>query len=328
MKTRNKMNYKITTLIIWLGFCNCMFYAQELQKEVLLIGTMHEVPKIIKNAYKPLYKQALKYQPEAIYVETAMPNDSLSWEYLKNGYSKIQQRFYQKSDSLKTHYPYNEKLLNKLLTKDLKDLTKEEITTMRLSFGSLRDWPNYQFYSYLLTYGINGFKKPTRIENYDITAKLAIALNHRKVFATDDQQTNKEYHIYWHKCEAAAKENGDYKRLRKIEKKEGRATIVPSLFGRNGYYTNSSKSLYRLHTMSSLRYIEKNSADCDLATRYWDERNQRIVTNLGGQILQKPHRKSVLIIGASHILGVKNEMEAQFPEIKVILLNDFRKQKK
>ena len=318
----------IKVILLYLSTIICITaFAQEKQKEVLLIGTMHEVPKIIKNAYKPLYREALKYHPEAIYVETAMPNDTLSWEYLKNGYSKSHQRFYVIADSLKQHYDFSETRLNNLLERDFGDLKQDELQTIRLSFGSQRDWPNFQFYTYIAKYGVSGSKKPLRIENHDITAKLAIALNHKRVYGTDDQQTNKEFHDYWYKCEASAEKNGDYKKLRKIEKKFGRGMLVPSLFGRNGYYTNSQKSLNRLHKMSSLRYIEQKSNDCDLATRYFDERNQRIVKNLGKQILEKPHKKNVLVIGASHIIGVKEELLKQFPDIKVILFDDFRRNK-
>ena len=320
------LNKKLSTFLLISIICLTSL-AQEQQKEVLLIGTMHEVPKIIKNAYKPLYKQALKYQPEAIYVETAMPNDSLSWEYHKDGYSKSRQRFYFIADSLKKHYNFSESRLKKLLEKDFSDLTQDELQTIRLSFGSQRDWPNFLFYSHVKQYGIKGSKKPLREEGHDITTRLALALNHKRVYATDDQQTNKKFHTYWHKCKTTARENGDYKKLRKIEKKFERGMLTPSLFGRNGHYTNSPKSLNRLHTMSSLRYIAQKSNDCDLATRYFDERNQRIVKNLGTQILEKPHKKSVLVIGASHIIGVKEELEKQFPDIKVILFDDFRRNK-
>jgi len=48
------------------------------EKEVLFIGTMHTVPKIVKNSYKPLLKKALKYHPEAIYVESPLANDTIS----------------------------------------------------------------------------------------------------------------------------------------------------------------------------------------------------------------------------------------------------------
>ena len=54
-------------------------YAQD--KELLIIGTMHEVPSIVSRSYKPLLKYARNYMPEAIYTEDIRPNDTLS---LKN----------------------------------------------------------------------------------------------------------------------------------------------------------------------------------------------------------------------------------------------------
>ncbi|MEL6944978.1 MAG: hypothetical protein AAFO82_20165, partial [Bacteroidota bacterium] len=65
------------------------------QKEVYIIGTMHTVPKIVKNSYKPLLKEAKKYNPDAIYVERVRAEDSLS---LKNYYP----RFLHFSDSIST----------------------------------------------------------------------------------------------------------------------------------------------------------------------------------------------------------------------------------
>ncbi|MFT3826901.1 MAG: hypothetical protein QM731_23455 [Chitinophagaceae bacterium] len=34
------------------------------KKEILLLGTMHAVPAIVKHSYKPLLKAARKYRPE------------------------------------------------------------------------------------------------------------------------------------------------------------------------------------------------------------------------------------------------------------------------
>jgi len=43
------------TLIFLIGMVGISFGQSE-QKEVLLLGTMHGVPKILKNSYRPLYK--------------------------------------------------------------------------------------------------------------------------------------------------------------------------------------------------------------------------------------------------------------------------------
>ena len=49
---------RILSLII----CCCLIVAMQAQeqKEVLIIGTVHLVPKIVKNSYKPLLKEDLK----------------------------------------------------------------------------------------------------------------------------------------------------------------------------------------------------------------------------------------------------------------------------
>ena len=293
------------------------------EKEVLLLGTMHEVPKILKNSYRPLYKLAEAYQPETIYVETAMPDDELSWEYLKEGYSKYLRDIYRLSDSLRQVYPYDAAILNNLLNKETTELSKEEIKTIRKSFLYLRDVPNFRHYTFILQYGVEGPKKPTRYENYDISTKLAIALNHKKIFATDDQQTNAAFHKYWHQCEKNIPKDYE-KKAKKLSSKLSRKLILPSLFGRYGIATNKWKNLQLLSELSGMTYSEGASEDCDLSIEYYNQRNQRIVKNLGTQILSSDKEKSVLVIGASHIIGVKEEFQKQFPNIKVIVIDDLK----
>ena len=171
-------------------------------KEVLIIGTMHEVPKITKKAYQPLYKKALAYAPDQIYVETAMPNDSLSWDYLKNGYSTSIRQFAKISDSLKVHYNFDRIAFDKALAKDLEQMSQADLKILVKGFAYLRDKPNFIYYKLIKEYGLN-FKKHFRYETQDLTGKLAIALKHKKVFATDDQQTNGEFHENWSKCTIA-----------------------------------------------------------------------------------------------------------------------------
>ncbi|HET8860325.1 hypothetical protein [Marivirga sp.] len=109
------------------------------KKEVLLIGTLHNVPKIVKNSYKPLLGRAIKYNPDAIFVESPRPRDTISWEYLKNGWSRSYGEFYQFSDSLKNNFDYDQNNLTKLLKKDFKDLSRNQLDTIINSFGYLRD---------------------------------------------------------------------------------------------------------------------------------------------------------------------------------------------
>jgi len=78
-----------------------------------------------------------------------MPNDDLSWEYLKEGYSKYLKAFYSQSDSLRQVYSYDEAILKSLIEKKTSTLTKEEIKTIRKSFSYLRDYPNYRHYTFI-----------------------------------------------------------------------------------------------------------------------------------------------------------------------------------
>jgi hypothetical protein len=101
--------------------------AQNKQQEILIIGTMHTVPKIVKNSYKPMLKFAKKYNPEAIYVEAPLAHDSISWEYLKNGWSKGYQQFYKLSDSLQKDFNYNDSKFNLTISKDFSKMTDDDL---------------------------------------------------------------------------------------------------------------------------------------------------------------------------------------------------------
>ncbi|TXD48994.1 MULTISPECIES: hypothetical protein [unclassified Polaribacter] len=74
--------------------------AQNKPQEILIIGTMHTVSIIIKNSDKPMLCFAKKYNPEKLFVESPMANDSISWNYLKSGWSKSYQKFDKLSESL------------------------------------------------------------------------------------------------------------------------------------------------------------------------------------------------------------------------------------
>ena len=303
-------------LLILLSF---QVYSQE--KEVLLIGTMHKVPKIVKNSYKPLLRRAIKYKPKAIYVESPRANDTISWEYLKNGWSKNYKKFYRVSDSLKSNFQYSKPKLNQLLEKRLESLTDNELEYIINSFGYLRDNANYEFYSYIKKYGVKGSTKPTRHEDGDLTAKLALELGIKRLKSMDDQQTNKEYHTAWRKCVNDGRQNGDNEINKKLNKKDYNSAIIPALFRGLGMHVNKRKSLERIHKINSYSYVKNETKNCSLARRFWNERNKRIAKNIGEQILNNSEKKNVVIIGAGHIVGIEKELKENYPEIKVKLIN-------
>ncbi|MFK7925363.1 MAG: DUF5694 domain-containing protein [Bacteroidia bacterium] len=283
------------------------------QKEVLIIGTMHQVPKLVKNSYNPLLKFSLKYQPEAIYVECVPPNDTISLN--------IDDRdFVIKSDSLKKVFLPDLERFEKLNMEDLNEFTRDDFEFMAKTYLVGRDYANYYYYQYLTKYGVEGSKEPLRNENADLSYKLAIALNLKYLYAMDDQRTRKEYYAAWDKCTEIGAENGDNEINAKIGKKQYATVVIPALLGRLGKHTNQQKSLNRLHMLNSFRYVQNENLYCDNATKFWNLRNQRMVKNIAEQINQGTNIKNIVMVGAGHVIGLKEALEKNYPDLKVKIM--------
>lgn len=296
--------------------------AQKQQQEIVIIGTMHTVPKIVKKSYKPMLRFAKKYNPEAIYVESPMANDSISWEYLKKGWSKNYQRFYKLSDSLKSTFNFDETKFNQFSEKKLHKLTMEEIKYMIIASAYKRDNGNYELYQYLLKHGIKGAKKPTRHEDGDLTYKLALA-NDLRVRNMDDQQTNAAYHIAWNKCVKEGNKNGSNLAGTEINKKQYSSAKIPAILRKLGKHTNKRKSLNNLHKMSSFNYVTEDTEGCLAGRKYWNERNMRMAKNIATQVITSDKNKNIVMVGASHVIGLEKELKENYPHLKVILMNEY-----
>lgn len=310
------------TIIAVLFLSISVLSAQNKSQEILIIGTMHTVPKIVKKSYKPMFKFAKKYNPEAIYVESPMANDTKSWEYLKSGWSKNYQRFYKLSDSLKKSFNFNEQKYIQLSIKDFDKLTTEEINYLITASAYKRDNGNYELYQYLLKYGTKGPKKPTRHEDGDVTYKLALSKNLR-VHNMDDQQTNKEYHTAWNKCAKEGTENGNNLINASLNKKQYNSAKLPAIFGNLGKHTNKRKILNRLHSMASFSYVTEETEGCIEGKKYWNERNERMAINIANQVLSSGKTKNLVVVGASHVIGLEKELKENYPNLKIILMNEY-----
>lgn len=292
---------------------------QEDSKEVLLMGTMHTVPKIVKNSYKPMLRYAKKYNPQAIYVESPMAKDSLSWNYLKNGWSKGYQKFYRLSDSLQKNFKFNPKKFNIILAKEILMMNEQDLAYLINSFIYKRDNGNYEYYSYIKKYGVKGAKKVTRHEDGDLTYKLALLQGHKLVYNMDDQQTSREYHKAWKKCAKEGVNNGNNSMSKKLYKKDYNLAIIPAIFRRLGKHTNKRKSLERLHKMSAFNYVIKDTEGCIEGRKYWNERNERMANNIGRQIISSNYKKNIVIVGAAHVIGLEKALKEKYPNLKVKL---------
>ncbi len=288
--------------------------AQE-QKEVLLIGTMHTVPKIVKNSYKPMLRKAKKYNPEAIYVERVLKTDSISLAY----YYK---NFLVYSDSIARQFTPNKEAIKKLNGKELSQMSVADFAYLKDYYCVERDFANFKYYQYLERYGIEGKKKPSRNENDDLSHLLAIDQGLRIIYSMDDQQTNDLYSKNWRACAKLGKENGDAKRLKKMYKKDYRADVRSCLTQSLGHKTNKIKHLETYHQMNSFRYVSQESEACSLGTKYWDLRNEKMAKHIGEQVQNKESIRNVVIVGAGHIIGLKESLVQNYPDIKIILFND------
>jgi hypothetical protein len=260
------MTTKITFMIVFLiGMLSNS--QQKNQQEVYIIGTMHTVPKIVKRSYKPLLKNAIQYDPDAIYVESPRGNDSLSWNYLKNGWSKSYQEFYRLSDSIKKSFTPDINTFNTILQKEFNKLTNNDLYYLISTFTYNRDHANYEFYSYIKTHGVEGSKKPTRHEDGDLTFKLALQQGIKLLTSMDDQRTNKEYHDAWSQCSKEGQSNGNNTINRKLNKKSYNSSVLPAIFRGLGKHTNKRKSLERLHKMSSFTFVEVKTEGCSKGER-------------------------------------------------------------
>jgi len=305
---------KVYHLIVLL-FAASYGFAQE--KEVMVIGTMHTVPKIAWKSYKPLYRIAKKYHPQAIYVERPMPEDSISWEYLKDGWSKGYQKFYQLSDSLKNTLKVDPLQFEMILGKPFESMSPEDLNYLIKAFTAKRDYANYYFYSFLLEYGIKGPKKATRNENGDLTSKLAISENIKVIYSMDDQQSNEEYHEAWTACRKSTGSSGEYKIKNKMYRQDMRKSVIHVLFGGLGKYNNKVKASKRMHDLNSFRYASEETPGCKEGAYYWDQRNLRMAKNIGEQVLANDAQRSVVVVGAGHLYGLIEALKANYPEIKV-----------
>ena len=288
---------------------------QHVPKELLIIGTMHEVPSIVSRSYRPLLKYAKYYKPEAIYTEDIRPDDTLS---LKNFTPKFQSI----ADSLFQVEGIDEERFLELKKKRLSELNLDDYSFLAQTYLKKRDRANYSYYNYLKTYGMAGSKKALRNENGDLTIPLAIAIGITELIPVDDHKAEKEYQRAWNKSLKAIRGTDDDIVLTKLFKRDRHKRVWPALCGKLGKYTNKPETLNRYYLINSCRYVSNQNESTDAVRQLWDGRNRRIAENLAEQIKMRPCSRNILIIGAGHVISVKEMLKQIYPELQVKLMYD------
>lgn len=299
----------ITLFIIFPMICSAQ------KKELLIIGTMHTVPNIVKNAYRPLLKYAIDYAPEAIYVEYIQARDTIS---LKNHTPQ----FLRQSDSIQRECSIDEVSFRLLRKKKLTELNNEEYHLLAMSYLAQRDKANYSYYNYLATYGIEGCKEPKKNESEDLSFKLAIRMGITELYSIDNHQTDKLYYEAWDKAITDGKINGNTNILNELIKTNNKQRILPSFFGNLGKYTNRTEVLQRYYLMNSFRFAPYVNEYTQAVAKYWDERNLQIALNISEQIKEKPYIKNILIVGAGHVISLQKALNVIYPDLQVKLMSE------
>ncbi|GLR18605.1 DUF5694 domain-containing protein [Portibacter lacus] len=301
-----KVLLKILALILIVNIST----ASAQSKEVVIVGTMHQVPDIIKNAYKPMFKKVKKYEPQAIYVEYVPGSDLESVAF-------DTPEFLQLSDSIAENYKLDQCVIDELNKKPLDQFSTADFTAMKTYYTAKRDYANTRYFTFLEKYGIDGPKKPKGNENGDISFKLASHQGMKYLHSMDYQASNQYYYKYWRACDSTYIVSGKMQDIAKQNKKRYRMEVVGTLLRGNARNTNRLKTLEQYHKSNTLHYVESPEEVCVEGGKWWDFRNEKMAKNIGDQVLRSDNERNLVVVGAGHVVGIKAELEKNYPNLIV-----------
>ena len=182
-----------------------------------------------------------------------------------------------------------------------------------------------EFYRRIAKYGVDGYDKPSRNENGDLTYPLAIAMGIKNIKSMDNQTYYTEYGRTWRGCDAEGKKDGEYKLLKKALRKfwwRDHTTVLG--LGNLGRTINKPKNAALAHSINSMEYRKTTNEVCSQANEYFDYRNKQMVKNVAEQVLESGNLRSVVIVGAGHIYGMMEAFARDYPQIKVTRYKDMK----
>jgi len=284
-------------------------------KEIVIVGTMHTVPNIVRHSYAPLFRQALAYKPDAILTEDIMPEDSISMKVYTPD-------FLSKSKESAVGSPLDESRFHAIISKPLDQMSSEDFAFLEESFLKKRDRANCQYYHYLHEYGIKGSNKASGNESDDLTHKLAARLGLRQLLPIDNHHYDAEYNRLWVEAVRSGHDNGDLELYNNLMKKNDRSQAIHALIGRLGKYTNKLSTLNYYYLTNTVRYAVHPNELTEQAGKLWDQRNLMMAQNIKHQIETSTGSRFILVVGAGHAISLKNALNDICPEVKVLLLSD------
>lgn len=280
-------------------------------KEVLIIGTIHTVYDEQNDVYGPLFQIAREYAPQMIFVEFPPPYDEKNWQVFDNSsFWNFLYAFKKESDSLRNSFSYDELKLNRLTAKDFTSLTRSELDTIIVSYTYLRDYSSAGLYKHLRDYGAGrSVPEPYQNENDNLSYPLALSLGLERIYGIDDQKYTAKY---LEKLNFISAETlGNYLQQ-----------VPYTLQDNDPCRVNSTASLEFYHHINTAGFVEPQNKVSKQTRKYWELRNREIARNFIGYYNAHPSTKAVIIIGAAHAIGIKEQIEKLSNNITVRFIAD------
>ena len=287
--------------------------AQE-QKEILIVGDMHQLPGIVKRAYKPMVKKILKYQPELIMAEYSKTGDTAA---MGEWNSKFKDAYLKK----KTSYTYDVNEIKQLEQTSNKDLDSLQFRKLQAYYLSIGNQGNHRMYGYFARHGATKKFKPYGNQNPDLTFQLMRKLDLKSVYGVDSHAGYQGYWPAWQRAMKSGTKEGK-KAFKKAIRKDTWGNIFAGLSWSLGRYMNKPKTLDSYYRINSLRYEGFSGEDYELQQKKWDDRNVNMAKNILEVLKENNVKRSVLIVGSGHAKAVSEELKQLDANLKVVMYND------
>ncbi|WP_299114369.1 DUF5694 domain-containing protein [uncultured Winogradskyella sp.] len=308
MKAKNLIKL-ISVLLIAFNFS----FSQEKQ-EVLIVGDMHQLPGIVKRAYKPMVKKILKYRPELIMAEYSKTGDTAA---MGEWNSKFKEAYLKK----KASYKIDKEEIAKLIKTSNKELDSLQFRKLQDYYLSRGNQGNHRMYRYFARHGATKKFKPYGNQNPDLTFQLMRQLDLKSVYGVDSHAGYQGYWPAWQRAMKSGTKEGK-KAFKKAMRKDTWGNIFAGLSWSLGRYMNKPSTLDSYYRINSLRYEGFSGDDYELQQKKWDDRNVNMAKNILEVLKENNVNRSVLIVGAGHAKAVSEELKRLDSSLKVIMYND------
>ncbi|MDT0557575.1 DUF5694 domain-containing protein [Ichthyenterobacterium sp. W332] len=310
------MNNLPKLLLVFLLVSFVTTSAQEPQ-EILIVGDMHQLPGIVKRAYKPMVKKILKYEPELIMAEYSKTGDTAAmgqWNAkFKEAYLKAKTAFSPDKEEIR--------ILEQTPNTKLDSL---QFRTLQAYYLSIGDQANHRMYRYFARHGVAKKFKPYGNQNPDLTFQLMRKLELKKVYGVDSHKGYQGYWTAWQRALKSGTKEGK-KAFKKAMRKDSWGNIFAGVSGSLGRYVNKPETLDKYFRINSLRYEGFSGEDYDIQLKKWDDRNVNMAKNILDVLKNNANvKRSVLIVGAGHAKAVSEELKRLSPNLKVIMYHNLK----